>query len=68
MEFLDGEDGDKQGNEESAEARAFRRRLAKHDKWQMERISGKMFSSGTEKVGDDYANEILFPLAKECVS
>ena len=66
----DGED-EEQGNEESAEAKeAFRRRLAKHDKWQMERDPAiKMFSSWYgEEWANDYANEILFPLAKECVS
>ena len=67
----DGEDDEEQGNEENAEAKeAFRRRLAKHDKWQMERDPAiKMFSSWYgEEWANDYANEILFPLAKECVS
>ena len=67
----DGEDDEEQGNEERRRGEgSFRRRLAKHDKWQMERDPAiKMFSSWYgEEWANDYANEILFPLAKECVS
>ena len=56
--------------EETTEAKeAFRRRLAEHDKWQIERDPAiKMFSKWYgEEWANAYANDVLFPLAKECV-
>ena len=56
--------------EETTEAKeAFRRRLAQHDKWQIERDPAiKMFSKWYgEEWANAYANDVLFPLAKECV-
>ena len=55
--------------EETTEVKeAFRRRLAEHDKWQIERDPAiKMFSKWYgEEWANAYASEVLFPLAKEC--
>jgi len=69
VEILKEERGAEVEEEETTEVKeAFRRRLAEHDKWQIERDPAiKMFSKWYgEEWANAYASEILFPLAKEC--
>lgn len=69
VEILKEERGAEVEEEETTEVKeAFRRRLAEHDKWQIERDPAiKMFSKWYgEEWANAYASEVLFPLAKEC--
>lgn len=69
VEVLKEERGAEVEEEETTEVKeAFRRRLAEHDKWQIERDPAiKMFSKWYgEEWANAYASEVLFPLAKEC--
>ena len=69
VEILKEERGAEVEEEETTEVKeAFRRRLAEHDKWQIERDPAiKMFSNWYgEEWANAYASEVLFPLAKEC--